>query len=64
MYANDHNPPHFHVVGLDGRDALVRLGTLSVLNGEVNRRALREAVEWATQNPDFLQEKWDDYQNG
>ncbi len=63
MYANDHNPPHFHVVGLDGRDALVRLGALTVLNGEVDRRALKEAIEWARKNPDFLEEAWDDFQN-
>ncbi len=64
MYANDHNPPHFHVVGLDGRDALVRLGALTVLNGEVDRRALKEAIEWARKNPAFLEEAWDDFQNG
>ena len=64
MYPSDHNPPHFHVIGLDGRDVLVRLGALTVLNGEVDRRALKEAVEWARNNPTFLEEKWDDYQNG
>jgi hypothetical protein len=64
MYPKDHNPPHFHVVGLDGRDVQVRLGTLAVLNGEVDRRALKEAVEWARKNPAFLEEKWDDFKNG
>jgi hypothetical protein len=56
MYPRDHNPPHFHVVGLDGRDALVRLGTLDVLNGTVDRRAMREAVEWAQANPAYHEE--------
>ena len=64
MFANDHNPPHFHVVGLDGRDAQVRLGALSVLNGDVDRRALKEALEWARGNEDLLREAWDDFQNG
>ena len=64
MYPNDHNPPHFHVVGGDGRDALVRLGSLAVLNGEVDRRAMKEAVEWARLNEGFLQESWNDFQNG
>ena len=64
MYPNDHNPPHFHIVGLDGRDAQIRLGALSVLNGEVDRRALKEAVDWAKMNPDYLKETWDDFQNG
>ena len=64
MYPNDHNPPHFHVVGLDGRDALVRLGALTVLNGKVDRRALKEALEWAKGNGALLEEAWDDFQNG
>jgi hypothetical protein len=64
MYPKDHNPPHFHAVVLDGRDVQVRLGTLAVLNGEIDRLALKEAVEWARQNPAFLEEKWDDFKNG
>ena len=64
MYPKDHNPPHFHVVGLDGRDAQVRLGVLTLLNGQVDRRALKEAVAWAEENRDFLQEMWNDYQAG
>ena len=64
MYPNDHNPPHFHVVGLDGRDAQVRLGFLTLLNGAVDRRALKEAVAWAEGNRDFLEETWNDYQAG
>ena len=61
MYADDHNPPHFHINSLDGRDAQVRLGTLSVINGEVDRRALKEAVEWAAQNTALLEEAWNDF---
>ena len=64
MYPNDHNPPHFHVVGLDGRDAQVRLGVLTLLNGAVDRRALKEAVAWAEGNRGFLEETWNDYQAG
>ena len=46
MYFEDHNPPHFHVLANDGREAQVRLGSLRVLNGEVDKRALAEAREW------------------
>ena len=63
MFSNDHNPPHFHVYGVDGRDAQVRLGALNVINGTVDRRALKEAVEWARQNTVFLEETWDDLQS-
>ncbi len=63
LYFEDHNPPHFHVLGLDGREALVRLGDLAVLKGEIDRRALKEALAWAAQNETFLQETWDDFQD-
>ena len=62
MYFGDHSPPHFHVLGLDGREALVGLEALSVMAGDVDRRALREALDWAAQNAAFLQETWDDFQ--
>ena len=64
MFHREHNPPHFHVVGLDGRDAQVRLGVLTLLNGAVDRRALKEAVAWAEGNRGFLEETWNDYQAG
>ena len=63
MYANDHNPPHFHVLGQDGREAEVLLRDLSVKKGAVDRRALREAIDWAGKNRALLQESWDDFQN-
>ena len=64
MYFEDHNPPHFHVLANDGREAQVRLGSLRVLNGEVDTRALTEAREWARRNEDFLKETWDDFSRG
>jgi hypothetical protein len=64
MYPRDHNPPHFHIVGHDGREAQVRLGTLALLTGAVDRRALREALDWAEGNPDYLEEMWNDLRNG
>ena len=62
MFANDHNPPHFHIYGFDGSDAQVRLGVWTVINGTVDRRALKEAVAWAKQNADFLERAWNDFQ--
>ena len=63
MYFEDHNPPHFHILGLDGREAQVRLGDLVVMKGEVERRALNEALDWAGKNAGFLQETWNDFQS-
>jgi hypothetical protein len=62
MFANDHNPPHFHIYGFDGSDAQVRLGVWTVINGVVDRRALKEAVTWAKENSDLLEETWNDFQ--
>lgn len=64
MYFADHNPPHFHVLGNDGREAEVLLGSLEVGKGAVDRRAIKEALDWARQNESFLKETWDDFANG
>lgn len=64
MYFRDHNPPHFHVLANDGREAQVRIDGLQLLNGEVDRRALDEAREWATRNEAFLKETWDEFSRG
>lgn len=62
MYIEDHNPPHFHILGLDGREAEVRLSTLQVAKGSVDRRAEREAIDWAKPRIAMLRERWDDLQ--
>lgn len=64
MYFEDHNPPHFHVRDSDGREAEIRLGTLEVLKGRIDRRAVSEALEWARGNEKFLEETWDDFFRG
>ena len=35
MFADDHNPPHFHVVTPD-HEALIRLSDLSVMAGSID----------------------------
>jgi hypothetical protein len=61
MYFDDHNPPHFHILGHDGREAEVALAGLRRIKGEVDRRAMREALAWAVANAAFLKETWDDF---
>ena len=39
-------------------------GGVTLLNGAVDRRALKEAVAWAEGNRGFLEETWNDYQAG
>jgi len=36
MYFEDHAPPHFHVLGNDGREAQIELATMTVLRGDVD----------------------------
>ena len=62
MYFDDHNPPHFHIHGLDGREAEVGLRGLVVLKGEVDRRAAREALDWAKSHGALLEETWNAFQ--
>ncbi|HBG97899.1 MAG TPA: DUF4160 domain-containing protein [Rhodobacteraceae bacterium] len=63
MYFEDHNPPHFHIIGNDGREAEVLIDGLTVKKGAVDRRALREALDWAQENRTLLTETWDAYQS-
>lgn len=57
IYAEDHVPPHFHVVTPD-HEAMVRIVDLQVHAGSIDRKSLRTAIEWAAQNIDLLEAEW------
>lgn len=57
MYADDHVPPHFHVVTPD-LECLVRLSDLQVIEGQYHKRELATAILWAAENLDLLERKW------
>jgi hypothetical protein len=57
MYADDHRPPHFHIVSPDF-EVLVRLFDLSILAGEAKAAEIAEALEWARSNREALALKW------
>ena len=61
MYFEDHNPPHFHVKDGDGREAEILLADLSVRKGQIDRRALREALAYGEAELEALRRRWDDY---
>jgi hypothetical protein len=58
MFADDHNPPHFHIVTSDYQ-ALIALSSMSVIAGEMDRRSLDIALEWARQNKALLEQEWE-----
>ena len=58
MYFLDHEPPHFHVVTRDRREAQVRISNLTVMAGDVPARTLRSALKWASSNKLLLVAKW------
>ncbi len=58
MYDGDHDPPHFHAVYIEN-EVLIDIDTLSVVRGELPRRALALVVEWAVLHRDELRRDWD-----
>ena len=57
MYADDHRPPHFHIVAPDFQ-MLVRIADFAVIAGEARARDLAEALAWARDNTELLARKW------
>lgn len=58
MYAADHLPPHFHIIGNDGREALVAIATFEVVVGEVSKAAMKEVEGWLAITTIDLSAKW------
>src|SRR5437660_8717265 len=57
MYADDHGPPHFHIVGPDFQ-VLVRISDLGVIAGKARRAQIAKAVAWAAAHRKMLELKW------
>lgn len=57
MFADDHNPPHFHIVTPDF-EALVRLSDLTVIAGSIDRRSYDAAIAWAKAHTKELEDEW------
>ena len=57
VYANDHLPPHFHVVGPE-TEALIEISTLIILRGELPARARRQILAWATEHNAEIIAEW------
>jgi hypothetical protein len=57
MYADDHEPPHFHLLGI-GWSGVIDLDTLAIRRGAIPKRDYLEAVQWAQANKAFLLSEW------
>jgi hypothetical protein len=57
VYADDHNPPHFHVVTPDYQ-AQVRIDNLSILRGDLRRADYEEAKAWAEEHKEEIRNEW------
>ncbi|WP_368854806.1 DUF4160 domain-containing protein [Methylosinus sp. Ce-a6] len=51
MYADDHRPPHFHIVSTTF-EVLIALDGLEVIAGRAKPAQIAEALEWAQRNGD------------
>lgn len=59
IYAGDHAPPHFKIYGPES-NANVAIETLEIIAGKAARKALREALDWASrpENRALLRATW------
>jgi len=57
MYADDHRPPHVHIVALDFQ-VLVRISDLTVIAGEARPAQIVEMIAWARGRRESLALKW------
>jgi uncharacterized protein DUF4160 len=57
MYYNDHNPPHFHAI-YGREEAVIGINPVALLWGDLPRRALAMALEWAALHQQELQANW------
>lgn len=57
MYADDHHPPHFHVVSPNFA-VLLSISSLEVIGGYARPSQYAEAKEWARAHLETLALKW------
>ena len=60
IYADDHAPPHFHVLGPQS-EALIRIETMEVMRGAISRADYVEVTDWAKANVETLLARWSEY---
>lgn len=62
MFADDHNPPHFHIRYGD-YNAIITLDK-GIVKGEIPGNVLKQVFRWMDLHKTELSENWDRLQNG
>ncbi len=57
IYFEDHGLPHFHAYYAE-HSAAVAIESLSILGGDLPRRAYRMVLEWAVKHRPELRDNW------
>lgn len=57
VFANDHLPPHFHVITPD-HEALIVLADLSIYSGEITPAVRRRVWGWLVEHRDEIAAEW------
>jgi Domain of unknown function (DUF4160) len=57
VYANDHLPPHFHIVNPDF-EALIVIEDFITYAGSLKGAAGRAAIKWARENVGVIKAEW------
>jgi hypothetical protein len=57
IYADDHNPPHFHIVGISFQ-VMVSITELRITAGSATQKQIADAMAWARENKELLALKW------
>ena len=57
MYADEHRPPHFHIIGADFQ-VVVRIADLTIIAGAARRAQIAAAMAWAEEHREMLALKW------
>lgn len=57
VYANDHNPPHFHAMYAEYEELII-IETLKNYSGHLTKTQRKKVINWASKNQDFIMNQW------
>ncbi len=61
MYFKNHDPPHFHGRHDDEEEVFDLSG--NTVRGGIDRKKSRQVSKWASDNEDYLKNKWDEFRS-